>query len=118
LNKIPIHQAVFHNRQQFISRVLRNFALGFSLILGSLLLGMMGYHHFENMSWIDAYVNASMILSGMGPVSELKTDAGKIFAGTYALFSGIFFLISIAIVVAPLFHRFFHKLHFGNIQKM
>ncbi|MGZ3633159.1 MAG: hypothetical protein ACXWM7_02375 [Parachlamydiaceae bacterium] len=116
--KSPSHQGALHHRQQFISRILRNFALGSSLILGSLLLGMIGYHYFENMSWIDAYVNASMILSGMGPVSELKTTGGKIFAGTYALFSGIFFLISIAIVVAPLFHRFFHKLHFGDIQKM
>jgi hypothetical protein len=63
------------------------------------------------MSWVDAYVNAAMILSGMGPVSSLQTDAGKIFAGCYALFSGLAFLSSIGIVFAPAFHRFLHKFH-------
>lgn len=72
---------------------------------------MIGYHYFENMSWIDAYVNAAMILSGMGPVSPLNTDAGKIFAGTYALFSGILFLVIMAIMFAPVVKLFLHKFH-------
>ena len=72
---------------------------------------MWGYHYYEGMSWIDAYVNASMILSGMGPVQELKTDAGKFFAGTYALFSGIIFLFFMAVIFAPVFHRFYHQFH-------
>jgi len=93
----------------FVQRVLKNLVIGCLIILGSLGLGMLGYHHFEDMTWVAAYENAAMILSGMGPVDELHTDAGRLFAGTYALFSGIVFLVVIAIIVAPLFHRFLHK---------
>jgi len=92
----------------FIRRVICNLAIGFAVILFSLGLGMTGYSYFENMSVVDAYENASMILSGMGPVDTIKTTGGKIFAGTYALFSGIVFLVVIAIIMAPIFHRFFH----------
>lgn len=95
----------------FISRLTRNFFIGLAVIFISLGMGMAGYHHFEQMSWTDSYVNAAMILSGMGPVSHIETHEGKIFAGTYALFCGIIFLVAIAIVFVPLFHRFFHKLH-------
>lgn len=98
------------DRKIFFTRLVRNLTLGLSLIILSLIIGMCGYRYFEGMSWVDAYANAAMILSGMGPVSPLNTDDGKIFAGTYALFSGIFFLIFIAIIAAPLFHHFFHKL--------
>lgn len=93
----------------FIKRVMRNLLIGFIIIAISLGLGMFGYRHFENMSWVDAYENAAMILSGMGPVASLKTESGKIFAGSYALFSGIVFLIVIAVIIAPIFHRFLHK---------
>jgi hypothetical protein len=72
---------------------------------------MMGYSYFEKMNGTDAFLNASMILSGMGPVSTLETEEGKIFAGFYALFSGIVFLVVIAIIIAPIFHRFLHKFH-------
>jgi len=72
-------------------------------------IGMVGYRAFEPMSWVDAFVNAAMILSGMGPVSSLQTDGGKIFAGCYALFSGLMFLTSLGIIFAPVFHRFLHK---------
>ncbi len=95
----------------FVKRVVRNVKIGLLVIFFSLALGMEGYHHFEKMSWVDAYVNASMILSGMGPVTELKTTGGKLFAGSYALFSGIVFLLVIALVVVPIFHRFFQKFH-------
>lgn len=104
-------------KRLFITRLVRNLALGLSLVIASLLLGMVGYHHYEKMNWVDAYVNAAMILSGMGPVSPMQTEAGKIFAGTYALFSGILFLVSIGIVIAPLFHHFFHKLHLSDVKK-
>lgn len=104
------HQRVV-SRRLFFQRLLNNFLAGLSIIFCSLLIGILGYKYTENMSWIDAYVNASMILSGMGPVSELKTVAGKFFAGTYALFSGIVFLIVMAIILAPLFHRLLHKFH-------
>ena len=98
----------------FLKRLLRNLIVGLMIIALSLSLGMIGYRHYENMPWIDAYVNAAMILSGMGPVSTLNTDAGKLFAGSYALFSGIIFLIIIAIIFAPLFHRFFHAFHLSE----
>lgn len=93
----------------FIRRVLMNFLMGMVIIFVSLSIGMWGYSHFEKMNLIDAFVNAAMILSGMGPVSEIKTDPGKIFAGFYALFSGVIFLIVIAVILAPLFHRTLHQ---------
>lgn len=93
----------------FVKRVVFNLFIGIIIILFSLGTGMMGYSYFEGMNIVDAYENASMILSGMGPVEELKTVGGKVFAGTYALFSGVVFLIVIAIIIAPVFHRFFHQ---------
>jgi hypothetical protein len=99
------------NSQLFFKKLTRNLLTGFLIILCSLGGGMLGYHHLERMSWIDAYENASMILSGMGPVTAIETTAGKLFAGTYALFSGIVFLVVIAIIFAPVIHRFFHKFH-------
>jgi hypothetical protein len=95
----------------FYARLARYAAVALSVIAVALGIGMIGYHAFEPMSWVDAFVNAAMILSGMGPVSPLQTDAGKIFAGCYALFSGLAFLTSIGIVFAPAFHRFLHKFH-------
>ncbi len=98
----------------FALRVLRNLGAGLFVIALALVIGMWGYHHFEDLSWLDAYVNASMILSGMGPLHELKTDGGKLFAGSYALFSGLIFLIFMGIVFTPIFHRFLHQFHFKN----
>jgi hypothetical protein len=95
----------------FALRLVFNLIVGVFIILICLWIGMSGYHYFENMSWIDSYVNAAMILSGMGPIQELKTDGGKIFAGSYALFSGIIFLFFIALVFAPIFHRCYHQFH-------
>ncbi|HZM04779.1 MAG TPA: hypothetical protein VFC44_17395 [Candidatus Saccharimonadales bacterium] len=73
--------------------------------------GMFGYHSFEKMGWTDAFVNAAMILSGMGPVTELHTQGGKIFAGCYALFSGLAFIVLIGLILTPAIHRFLHKFH-------
>lgn len=101
----------------FIRRVVRSFLIGIFIIFICLLLGMWGYSHFEKMSRVDAFVNASMILSGMGPVSQLQTDGGKIFAGFYALFSGIIFLVVIAVIFAPVYHRFMHKFHLEESKK-
>lgn len=72
---------------------------------------MSGYMYFENMTAVDAFVNAAMLLSGMGPLTPLTTNAGKIFAGIYALYSGLAFIAATGIVVAPIFHRFFHRFH-------
>ncbi len=95
----------------FAKRVVLNFVIGLFIILISLCLGMTGYIYFEKMALIDAYENAAMILSGMGPVLPMHTAAGKIFAASYALFSGVVFLAVIAIIFAPIFHRFLH--HFS-----
>ena len=103
-------------RAEFYRRVARSFALGMSVAAGSLAIGMLGYHHFEKMGWIDSYVNASMILSGMGPVGNLNTDGGKIFAGSYALFSGLAFITSIGIIFTPIYHRFMHKFHLEDTE--
>ena len=78
---------------------------------------MFGYRLFEHMSWIDAFVNAAMILSGMGPVSTLQTNEGKLFAGSYALFSGLAFIIVVGLFVAPVIHRFLHKFHLDGRAK-
>jgi len=98
-------------RRQFYVRVARCAGLGLLVVAFALGVGMVGYRTFEPMSWVDAFVNAAMILSGMGPVSSLQTNGGKIFAGCYALFSGLAFLTSIGIFFAPVFHRFLHKFH-------
>lgn len=105
---LPLHS--------FVKRTCLHIALGFAIILFSLGLGMVGYAHFENMEWIDAYLNASMILSGMGPVDEMVTTKGKIFSGTYAIFCGVVFLVTIAIVIAPLFHRFLHRFMIKDVK--
>jgi len=98
-------------RREFYARLARSAAVALLVIAVALGIGMVGYRSFEAMSWVDAFVNAAMILSGMGPVSTLQTDGGKIFAGCYALFSGLAFITSIGVVFAPLFHRFLHKFH-------
>lgn len=95
----------------FVLRLAFNIFIGFFLIGLCLLIRMKGYHYFEMMSRDDAYVNASMILSGMGPIESLKTESGKLFAGRYALFSGIIFLFFMAMIFDPVFHRFYHQFH-------
>ena len=89
----------------------RNSLIGLLLIAGALYVGMLGYHIFENMGWVDSFLNASMILSGMGPASNLSTTAGKIFAGAYALFSGLAFIAIVVIILSPIIHKFFRKIH-------
>lgn len=91
--------------------------MGLLITLITLGIGMLGYHHFEGLSWVDAYENAAMILSGMGPIGDLKTTSGKIFAGSYAIFSGTLFLVIIAIVFAPVIKRFLHKFHLDETTK-
>jgi hypothetical protein len=95
----------------FVSRQLRFTAFAILLILVSLFLGMAGYHGIAGLSWVDAFYNASMILTGMGPVAPMQTTGAKVFAGTYALFSGVVFLSTAAVLLAPLLHRLLHRLH-------
>jgi hypothetical protein len=104
------HEALLP-RSIFLWRLAKCGAISLGFILVSLLFGIQGYRSFEGMSWIDAFVNAAMILGGMGPVGELHTDVGKLFAGTYALYCGLVVLISVGILIAPVLHRFLHYFH-------
>ncbi len=105
------HSQPLLSRAAFLRRQVRHAAVAFGIVFGSLVLGILGYHNFEGLSWIDALVNASMILGGMGPVNELHTTAGKLFASFYALYAGMVFLVAAGVLFAPLFHRFMHKFH-------
>ena len=95
----------------FYARVARSIALGFAIVMVSLGIGMAGYHGFEGLSWLDAFLNAAMILSGMGPVATMQTTLGKLFAGCYALYSGLALISTLAVIIAPVFHRFLHRFH-------
>lgn len=99
------------SRKEFVINLIYSSLLGLGLILFALLVGMMGYHYFESMPWVDAFANAAMILSGMGPLTILTTKAGKIFAGVYALFSGLLFILALGVIFAPSVHRFLHQFH-------
>jgi hypothetical protein len=105
------HSQPLATQAEFAQRILRYGLVTAGIILFSLGVGMVGYHSFESLSWIDSLLNASMILGGMGPVNVLRTDAGKIFASLYALYSGIILLASVGILVTPIFHRFMHRFH-------
>ncbi|OAI52911.1 hypothetical protein AYO44_04485 [Planctomycetaceae bacterium SCGC AG-212-F19] len=104
------HQPLL-SRRAFARRILGNFAAASLLIGVSLLGGMAGYRYFEGMAWIDAFANAAMILSGMGPLEPLKTWSGKFFAGCYALYSGLALVMATAIIFAPIVHRLLHQFH-------
>jgi len=105
------HKQPLASKKVFAKRLMRNGLLGLELLAISLAIGMVGYHYLENLSWIDSLLNASMILGGMGPVNPLQTDAGKIFASFYAIYSGVILLASVGVLVAPIFHRFLHHFH-------
>lgn len=93
----------------FLNRLLR--AVGFSsgLILGTLAIGVLGYHQLAGLNWVDSLLNASMILGGMGPVDTLTTDSAKIFASLYALFCGLIMVGAMGLVLAPILHRMLHR---------
>jgi hypothetical protein len=110
------HQPLL-SRQAFARRLARNFAAAMVLIGVSLLGGMLGYHYLEGMQWIDAFANASMILSGMGPLGTLQTWDGKLFAGLYALYSGLALVLATGIVFAPVVHRMLHQFHLEDDKK-
>ncbi len=98
-------------RNVFLHRLARSAAVAVALIAGSLTIGVVGYHALGSLDWIDSIYNASMILGGMGPVDRLDTDAGKLFASGYALFSGIALLTSVGVLLVPTLHRFMHRFH-------
>lgn len=95
----------------FLWRLTKHAAFTLLLAVVSLLVGMLGYMHYEHLAWRDAFLNAAMLLGGMGPVDKPMTDDGKIFAGLYALYAGLVFLISLGIMLAPILHRLLHTFH-------
>ena len=99
------------SHREFLGRVARSVLSGALLVAVSLLAGMAGYHGFERLAWIDAFLNAAMLLGGMGPVATPQTEAGKLFAGLYALYCGLVVIIVAGIVLAPVAHRILHRFH-------
>jgi len=95
----------------FLRRLVNHFVVALLFMAGALFIGILGYHLTEGLGWLDSLLNASMILGGMGPVDTLKTDAGKVFASFYALFSGVVFLVIAGTLIAPFAHRLLHRLH-------
>jgi hypothetical protein len=110
------HQPLL-SRRGFVRRLAKSFAAAAILAGISLLGGMLGYRHYEGMEWIDAFANASMILSGMGPLAPLQTRGGKLFAGLYALYSGLTLIVVTGIIIAPIVHRVLHRFHLETESK-
>jgi hypothetical protein len=108
------HKQPLARPEVFAKRLLLNGLIGLILLFFSLGVGMLGYHFFESLSWIDSLLNASMILGGMGPVDPMHTVAGKLFASFYAIYSGVILLASVGILAAPIFHRFLHRFHLAE----
>jgi len=98
----------------FIGRVALSFCVAWGIVLIALAIGVVGYHVVANLSWVDSIENASMILTGMGPVATMNTTASKLFASAYALFSGVVFLSAMGIVLSPVFHRVLHAFHIDD----
>jgi hypothetical protein len=98
-------------RAAFFWRLTAHVGIALGVIFGSLAMGILGYHFLAGLPWIDALLNASMLLGGMGPVDGLHTTAGKLFASFYALYSGMVFLVAVGIILAPVFHRILHHFH-------
>lgn len=104
------HQPLL-TRAQFARRLASMFGAATLLVTMSLVAGVVGYRYFEGMEWIDAFANAAMILSGMGPLAPLQTFGGKLFAGIYALYSGLIVIVTTGILLAPILHRMLHRFH-------
>ena len=103
-------------QSNFFARMLLHFLLSLGLMVGSLGIGVGGYMYFERFSWVDAFLNTAMLLGGMGPVDPPATEEGKLFAGVFALYSGLVFVVSGAILVTPVVHRVLHIFHWDPEQ--
>lgn len=104
------------SRRRFARRLAAHFAVSCAFIVGSLLIGIAGYAYFEHLAWRDAFLNAAMLMGGMGPVETPQTSGGKLFAGLYALYCGLVVLVAAAILLAPVAHRVLHKFHWNADQ--
>ncbi len=105
------------SKAEFLRRLGHSFLIVVMMVGVSLLAGMLGYRGFEEFSWTDSFLNASMILGGMGPVNPVVTEGGKLFAGAYALYSGLVFLVLAGLLFAPIAHRLLHSFHYGAKQE-
>jgi len=99
---------------RFLHRLMGHLAIAFGLLVVSLAIGMIGYVVLENLSWIDAFLNSAMLLGGMGPVNPPQTTSGKLFAGLYALYAGLVFIVTAALVFTPILHRLMHHFHWDE----
>jgi hypothetical protein len=108
------HRPIPH--RHFLRRVATHLAAAGGIVVGSLLVGMAGYAYFEGLHWRDAFLNAAMLLGGMGPIDAPRSPGGKLFAGVYALYAGLVFLVGIAVVLAPVVHRVLHTFHWEEQQ--
>ena len=107
------HQPLL-SRERFMRRVASHVGIAIAVLALSLALGMLGYHVFEKLPWLDGFLNSAMLLGGMGPVNPPQTPPGKLFAGIYALYAGLVFIVTAALVVTPLLHRVLHRFHLGE----
>lgn len=108
------HKQPLASTKVFVRRVALNIFIALLLLLFSLGIGILGYHFLGKLSWIDSLLNSSMILGGMGPVDRMETDAAKIFASIYAIYSGVILLASVGVLATPIFHRFLHLFHLAE----
>ena len=104
-------------RRHFVRRLIAHFAVAAGVVAGSLLVGICGYAYFERLPWLDAFLNAAMLLGGMGPVETPQTPGGKLFAGLYALYAGMVVLVAAGILLAPMAHRLLHRFHVDQQQR-
>ncbi len=107
-------QQALLRRAAFARRLLAHFAAALLIVLGSLAIGMGGYMHFEKLSALDAFLETSMLLGGMGPVHLPQSDAGKLFAGLFALYAGLVFIATAALLLGPIVHRILHRFHWDK----
>jgi sterol desaturase/sphingolipid hydroxylase (fatty acid hydroxylase superfamily) len=112
----PRHKPLL-SRAKFMRRILGHLLAGLGVIGASLLLGMAGYVAFEQLSWMDAFLNAAMLLGGMGPVDLPQTEAGKLFAGLYALYCGLVLIAVAALLITPVIHRVLHRFHWEQASR-
>jgi hypothetical protein len=110
------HQPLLH-RAKFLRRLLLHSAVAIALVVFSIGIGMLGYRHFEHLSWLDAFLNTSMLLGGMGPIQFPQTEGGKLFAGFFALYAGLVFIASAALLLAPVVHRLMHRFHLTSSSR-
>lgn len=107
------HHQPLLSRARFLRRLLLHIAAAAGLLVASLGVGMLGYRLTEGMAWIDAFLNAAMLLGGMGPVNPPLTFGGKFFAGAFALYCGLVFIVGAALILTPVLHRVLHRFHVG-----